>query len=68
MIEMVTSDPGAWLELETEGLRFAARHRGRLSRVPSPARSRLGRRELGIAKVGADTDDQDGVAVVPSAS
>lgn len=68
MIEMVTSDPGAWLELETEGLRFAARHRGRLSRVPSPARSRLGRRELGIAKVGADTDDQDGVAAVPSAS
>ncbi|GAA3416530.1 AfsR/SARP family transcriptional regulator [Streptosporangium vulgare] len=66
MIEMVTSDPGAWLELEAEGLRFAARHRGRLPRVPAPARPRLGRPELGI--VGADADDQDGVAAVPSAS
>lgn len=66
MIEMVTSDPGAWLELETEGLRFAARHRGRMSRVPSPVRPRLGRRELGV--VDADADDQDGVAAVSSAS
>ncbi|MGW5049923.1 BTAD domain-containing putative transcriptional regulator [Actinokineospora sp. NPDC004072] len=34
MIEMVESDPGGWLLLEAEGLRFAARHRA--AAVPPP--------------------------------
>ncbi|WP_156755550.1 AfsR/SARP family transcriptional regulator [Actinokineospora pegani] len=37
MIDMVKSDPGGWLLLEAEGLRFAARHRDRATGVRVPA-------------------------------
>ncbi|MCG8917258.1 NB-ARC domain-containing protein [Actinokineospora sp. PR83] len=37
MIDMVKSDPGGWLLLEAEGLRFAARHRDRAAGVRVPA-------------------------------